>query len=179
MEKWNSIDYPISIPFYKPVHFTYSKSPPPPTILNFSLWEHCPQFPIPIFQIFTFLGYHKNLTKKRKSKSKSNISRPPCMYKYLPPSKSYNTMAVALKKSAISTPPTTRHHCSGLASDPSSSTCSNLRKLCMITSLFSLQGIRFNWGLFSIQQYWFLYQYSFSVLPVFYEDSPYEIPKPL
>lgn len=59
MEKWNSIDYPISIPFYKPVHFTYSKSPPPPTILNFSLWEHCPQFPIPIFQIFTFLGTTK------------------------------------------------------------------------------------------------------------------------
>lgn len=63
----------LSDPFYDTVHL-FQVSPP---ILNLFSREHFSQFPIPIFQIFTFLGYHKNLTKKEKGTSKSTFPNPP------------------------------------------------------------------------------------------------------
>lgn len=63
----------LSDPFYDTVHL-FQVSPP---ILNLFSREHFSQFPIPIFQIFTFLGYHKNLTKKEKAYQNPHFPSPP------------------------------------------------------------------------------------------------------
>lgn len=139
MENWNSINYPSFL-------WSCTLIPSLPPFWIFFSWEHFSQFPIPIFQIFTFLGYHKNLTKNREGKSKSTFPSP-LHVQVLAPS-NITILRLYLQNQPLAPPISRRrelpfpvspqHSCSGLASDPSCSICSNnCWELCMITSLFS------------------------------------------
>lgn len=147
---WNSINYPI----ISMILYTYSKSPLPFWI--FFSREHFSQFPIPIFQIFTFLGYHKNLTKKEKAYQNPHFPSPPPLACTSFLTFQYPITTAVSSKSAISN--LAPFHKPLAVAWPlthqvifAPTTVGNS----VYFTAFFLEGFRPKWGFFSILWHWF------------------------